>query len=68
MKEPLERLEYRIKCKHFLPCTDGCAKHSGSFSAGENLCGHISIACTGQCERMRRFDKKYGITSKTIKI
>ena len=67
MNEPIDRREYRSRCKHFLPCSDGCAKQSGSFH-GANIEGHISIRCTGNCPRMRRFDKKYGINTEEIEL
>lgn len=39
MNEPIDRREYRSRCKHFLPCSDG------------------------KCQRIRRYDKKYGINT-----
>lgn len=67
MNEPIDRREYRSRCKHFLPCSDGCAKQSGFFH-GANIEGHISIGCDGKCQRMRRYDKKCGINTEEIEL
>lgn len=67
MNEPIDRREYRSRCKHFLPYSEGCAKQSGSFYWA-NMKGHISIGCDGKCPRMRRYDKKYGINTEEIEL
>jgi hypothetical protein len=58
--EDIQRMEYRMKCKHYL--TDTCAKLSETAKDGK---WHVTIACTPQrrCERMKRYDKR--IISKT---
>ena len=52
-KESSEREAYRIKCKHYLYGSDGCAFYSQTSNGW-----HLSIACTGDCRRMKNYDKK----------
>lgn len=61
-----EREEYRMKCKH-LGTEDICLYQSGYYGGlwyknqktGEaSYSGfHMTIACTGDCRRMKRYDK-----------
>lgn len=53
MNETTERLNYRWKCKHFLPFSEGCALHSQGGNGW-----HFLARCTGECRRMKNYDKK----------
>ena len=50
LKENEKREAYRVKCPHYLPMSEGCAKKSG-YSGNY----HISIRCNCDCERMKKF-------------
>jgi hypothetical protein len=53
--EDLQRMMYRMNCKHYL--SETCAKFSQTAKDGN---WHVTIACTPQskCARLQRFDKK----------
>lgn len=53
-KEPIERIEYRERCKHQM--YGNCTKHSGYIGKGV----HVLIGCTGECRRMKLWDSKHG--------
>ena len=53
MNETTERLNYRWKCKHFLPYSEGCALHSQGGNGW-----HFLARCTGDCRRMKNYDRK----------
>lgn len=55
-KEPIEREAYRRKCRQY--SYGHCCAQSGWLGTGF----HITIGCDGNCARMRRFDKKAGLT------
>jgi len=61
-----DRELYRLKCKH-LGCEDICLKQSGYYgglwyknqkTGEEGYSGmHMTFACSGDCPRMKRYDK-----------
>ena len=55
IKEPIERFEYRLKCKN-LGYSGMCYNRSGYIGAN---C-HISRGCNGKCRRMKTWDNKNG--------
>ena len=65
MNEPIDRREYRSRCKHFLPCSEGCAKQSGFFHEA-NIEGHISLGCDGKCQRIRRYARNTVLTRRRL--
>ncbi len=52
MKETNERMLYRMKCKHYVEGSNGCALHSQGGS------WHFLAQCDGNCRRMKNYDKK----------
>ncbi|MDD6210552.1 MAG: hypothetical protein PUB21_08110 [Bacteroidales bacterium] len=59
MKNNLSKDDYRQKCKHYLPMSEGCSKKSGEVKTILGVV-HISRMCDGKCERMKRYNKKGG--------
>lgn len=63
-----KREEYRMKCKYY-GCGDICLKESGFYGGlrfknqETGKCGysgmHFTIACHGDCRRMKNYDKKH---------
>lgn len=66
IKEPTERLLYRIGCKH-IGYTGTCFKHSGYFGIGDGM-AHISMGCNGKCRRMVLWDNKHGYKGVEFKL
>ena len=54
IEETTERMLYRMKCKWFLDASEGCAKHSQGGNGW-----HFLARCTGDCRRMKNYDKKH---------
>lgn len=53
IEESPSRAEYREKCKHYLFPNGQCLKYS------ETVGGlHWNMRCTGECRRMKNYDKK----------
>lgn len=48
-----DRKNHMEKCKYYLPYSEGCNKKSGEIYGM-----HVSFRCNGDCERMKRYDKK----------
>lgn len=66
VKEPAERMEHRVMCKHF-GYYGNCYKHSGYFGIGGGV-AHISMACNGKCRRMVIWDNKHGYKGVEFKL
>ena len=62
MTEPNERRIYRERCKHNL--TGLCLDKSGWDANGF----HYNMACTGRCDRMRRYDHEHGLQGEKIQV
>jgi hypothetical protein len=52
MKETNERMLYRMRCKHYVEGSNGCALHSQDGN------WHFMMRCDGDCKRMKNYDKK----------
>lgn len=52
MNETIERMLYRMKCKHYVEGSELCALHSQSGN------WHFMMKCDGNCYRMINYDKK----------
>lgn len=53
MDNEVAREKYRVRCRYYLPASEGCGKRSGYSGMW-----HVSVRCNGDCERMRRFDER----------
>lgn len=54
MKETTERMLYRMKCKHYVEGSNGCAFLQPSLKDG----WHLLLQCDGNCRRMKNYDKR----------
>lgn len=61
--EPIDRAIYRTQCRNY-GYTGSCYKHSGYINATT----HITMACNGQCRRMKLYDAKNGLKGQEFKI
>lgn len=64
--EPPERTTHRATCKH-CGYYGQCYKHSGYFGIGGTF-GHITMACSGDCRRMKIWDTQHGYKGVKFKI
>ena len=56
MKETTERMLYRMKCKHYVEGSGGCVLNS--LQPRCKYGWHFLARCTGDCRRMKNYDKK----------
>lgn len=64
IQEPHARFAHRMVCKHHSEFTNQCYKHSGMI--GRSV--HITMACTGNCPRMKNWDAKNGFEGVEFKL
>ena len=62
ISEPVARRIYRSKCKDH--SYGHCAARSGWDANGF----HYQMACTGNCQRMERYDLENGLQGQTFQI
>lgn len=63
VEEPIDRAIYRSQCRSY-GYTGSCYKYSGMY--GPTL--HITMACDGNCRRMKLYDSKNGLKGQEFKL